>query len=284
MTTSTQPGKFAVVGNPIAHSRSPAIHAMFARQTGLELVYTTLLAPLNDFADTVRQFFAQGGRGLNVTVPFKEQAYELAASHLSERARIAGAVNTLWMQDGALHGCNTDGVGLLTDLQRLGHSPKGKRVLLVGAGGAARGACAPLLDSGCSQLMVVNRTASRAEALCRHIQQHRPEAQERLTWGGLDQAQGPFHIVINATSGSLSDTPLALPAGLYAAGALAYDMVYAKEATAFMRQAQSEGATDVADGLGMLVGQAAESFRIWHGVQPNVQATLTTLRAQLQQG
>lgn len=284
MTASTTPGKFAVVGNPIAHSRSPAIHALFAQQTGIDLVYTTLLAPLDNFKGTIEHFFAQGGQGLNITVPFKEQACALAREHLSERARIAGAVNTLWMHKNALHGCNTDGIGLLTDLQRLGHDPAGKRILLVGAGGAARGACAPLLDAGCQQLSIVNRTAARAHALCQHMVQHRPLASARLSAGGLEHAHGPFDIVINATSGSLSDTPPNLPEGLYAADALAYDMVYGTQPTAFMRQALSHGASQVADGLGMLVGQAAESFRIWHGVQPDVQATLTSLRAQLEQG
>ena len=284
MTTPAAPKTFAVVGNPIAHSRSPAIHALFGRQTGIPLSYTKLLAPLDDFAGAVIHFFNTGGSGLNITVPFKEQAFELARQNLSERARIAGAVNTLWLNNGALHGCNTDGVGLLTDLQRLGHDPTGKRILLVGAGGAARGACAPLLDGGCRQLHIVNRTAERAVMLRQHLLAFRPQATDLVSAGSLAQARGPYDIVINATSGSLNNMAPNLPNDLYAPGALAYDMVYATQPTAFMQQAMRDGAAHVADGLGMLVGQAAESFRLWHGVTPDVAATLQALRLQMAQG
>lgn len=282
--TSPAPLRFAVAGNPIAHSRSPAIHTLFGQQTGVPLTYTTLLAPLNDFQSAVRQFFDTGGKGLNVTVPFKEQAYQLAHDHLSERARIAGAVNTLWMESGALHGCNTDGVGLLNDLRRLGHDPKGKRILLVGAGGAARGACAPLIDAGCIKLDIVNRTASRAQVLRDHVLSFRAQAADRIWAGGLEHAGGPYDIVINATSGSLNDQAPSLPNCIYAPNSLAYDMVYSREPTAFMRQATARGAGMSADGLGMLVGQAAESFRIWNDVMPDVEATLHALRMQLSEG
>ena len=157
--------KFAVIGNPVAHSRSPFIHQAFGHQTGGSLVYDRLCAPLDNFAGTVKHFFADGGVGLNVTVPFKEQAWQMAQDGLSERARVAGAVNTLWMQDGQLKGCNTDGIGLLNDLERQGQNLAGKRILLVGAGGAAKGVVLPLLETGCARLHVVNRTVDKALAL-----------------------------------------------------------------------------------------------------------------------
>jgi shikimate dehydrogenase len=282
--TAPTPLRFAVAGNPVAHSRSPAIHALFGRQTGITLAYTTLLAPLDDFAATVERFFNEGGTGLNVTVPFKEQAFALAQPNVSERARIAQAANTLWMLNGKLHACNTDGVGLLMDLTRLGHDPRGKRILLVGAGGAARGVSAPLLDAGCALLHIVNRTAQRAHDLVDHLRTHRPDTAGRLQAGDLQQARGPYDIVINATSGSLHHQAPTLPAGLYSANALAYDMVYGSQPTAFMLQAGSDGAAQTADGLGMLAGQAAESFRLWHGVMPDVQATLTAVRALVNKG
>ncbi|MDS1140355.1 shikimate dehydrogenase [Pusillimonas sp. SM2304] len=281
MTTPLSFKRFGVAGNPIAHSRSPFIHEAFARQTGIALHYDRILAPLDGFADAVQAFFQQGGAGLNVTVPFKEQAFALARDHLSARARMAGAVNTLWMENGHLHGCNTDGLGLLNDLERLGHGPAGKRILLVGAGGAARGVVLPLLDAGCATLRVVNRTAERAAQLLAHVLGQAPAAAPRLSAGGLDQAAGPWDIVINATSSSLGDTPPGLPAGCYAPGALAYDMVYAAQATPFMLQARAQGAARTADGLGMLVGQAAASYAIWHGVQPQVEPVLEALRQAL---
>ncbi len=281
MTSATSFKRYAVVGHPVEHSRSPFIHEHFGRQTGLAVRYEKIQAPLDDFAGVVSDFFAQGGRGLNVTVPFKEEAFILAQAHLSARAKLAGAVNTLWMNQGRLHGCNTDGVGLLNDLLRLGHSPKGKNILLVGAGGAARGVVFPLLDAGCAQLHLVNRTAQRAQQLRQHVIGHMSQLAGRMTAGSLADAGGPWDIVINATSSSLGQTPPELPGGLYRAGALAYDMVYASQATAFMRQANEQGARETADGLGMLVGQAAASFAIWHGVSPDMEPVLRALRQQL---
>src|SRR5690606_15087558 len=154
VTQTDTPKRYAVVGNPVAHSRSPFIHDAFARQTGVSLVYDLLPAPLDAFVDAVQEFLDRGGAGLNVTVPFKEEAFRLAGENLSDRARLAGAANTLWMQDGALHACNTDGMGLLGDLRRIGHDPSGRRVLLVGAGGAARGVLLPLLHAGCAHLHI----------------------------------------------------------------------------------------------------------------------------------
>jgi shikimate dehydrogenase len=280
MTPSSKP-RYAVVGNPVGHSRSPWIHGEFARQCNIDLEYTTLLAPLDAFAPTIREFFESGGRGLNVTVPFKEQAYELAHADLSPRARLAGAVNTLWTRDGRLHGCNTDGVGLLADLQRLGYDPAGRRILLVGAGGAARGVVLPLLEAGCTRLHIVNRSPEKAAALHESMARQLPEHAERLSSGGLPDATGSWDIVINATSGSLSGQAPALPPGIFARGALAYDMVYSSRPTAFMEQAAAQGAARCSDGLGMLVEQAAASFAIWHGVMPETEEVLAGLRAEL---
>jgi len=275
---------YAVIGNPIGHSRSPAIHQAFGQQLGIPLRYDTLLAPIDAFAPTVTRFFAEGGQGLNVTLPFKEQAWTLAAAHLSERARLAGAVNTLWMKDGRLHGCNTDGVGLLYDLVRLGHAPQGRRILLIGAGGASRGVVYPLLKAGCASLRIVNRTASRAQELARHLAPLLPDLAPRLTAGGLDKAEGQWDIVINASSSSLGGESPDLKGARYAAAALAYDMLYAAQPTAFMAEAQALGASKVADGLGMLVGQAAASFEIWHGRRPDPAPVLEMLRRQLLAG
>lgn len=278
----TSPSRYAVIGNPVGHSKSPQIHTMFAAQTGQDLVYGVLPAPLDGFRQTMQDFFAAGGAGLNVTVPFKLDAFDLTRGRQSERAATAGAVNTLWMVDGALHGCNTDGVGLLHDLQRLGADLPRARVLLVGAGGAARGVLLPLLASGCPQVHVVNRTESRAHDLVRAFAGHAQAP--RLSAGGFAAlADGrQWDVVINATASSLSDAAPALPAGLYAREALAYDMVYGAQATAFMRQAHRDGAARTADGLGMLVSQAAESFFIWRGIRPRTEPVLAALRAQLQ--
>lgn len=281
MTQPLQPKSFAVVGNPIAHSLSPAIHAAFGRQLGIELDYRILLSPLDSFPATVTEFFAQGGSGLNVTVPFKETAYALAHPNLSQRASLAGAVNTLWMKDGALHGCNTDGVGLLLDLQRLGAPPAGKRILLVGAGGAAKGVVRPLLDAGCAALHIANRTPDRALELQAHIARNLPQFAALVSAGQLEHIAGQWDIVINATSSSLGALPPALPDTLYAPGALAYDMMYGAQPTPFMQQARAHGAAVVSDGLGMLVGQAAASFSIWHGASPDIAPVLTALRHKI---
>lgn len=279
----TTPARFAVIGNPVKHSRSPYIHQQFAAQTHIALSYERLEAPLEGFAHTVSQFFADGGRGLNVTVPFKLEAWELAREHLSTRARQAQAVNTLWMKQGALHGCNTDGVGLVSDLRRLGVPDKGAKILLVGAGGAARGVMGPLLETGCSQLHIVNRTADRAHQLVAEWHASDASTRQRLSSGSLTEAASPsgWDVVINASASSLGGQAPDLPSGLYAPGAWAYDMMYAAEPTAFMKQARSDGAAHTSDGLGMLVGQAAESFFLWHGRRPEVLPVLTSLRAEL---
>src|SRR5690625_2871691 len=233
--------RFAVIGNPIAHSQSPFIHQQFAQQTNIALVYDKLLCAREDFKHTVEDFFAQGGKGLNVTVPFKEAAHRLAADHLSPRAIIAGAVNTLWKVGPALHGCNTDGAGLVADLQRLGFMPQQQRILIVGAGGAARGAIPALLEANAQHIHIANRTEHRAHRLMADITHALPHHKTQLSAGGLDSVTQPWDIVINATSSSLqSNQPLAADIP-YAPHTLAYAMVYGTHATTFMQQAQRAG-------------------------------------------
>ena len=272
---------FAVVGNPIKHSRSPAIHEQFGRQTGIGLQYDLLESPLDGFALCVTDFFDGGGHGLNITVPFKEQAYALCGEGLSERARLAGAVNTLWMENGKLRGCNTDGVGLLADIARQGISIANQRILLVGAGGAAKGALFPLLESGCATLRIVNRSADRAHSLKDYAVTQLPKFAQKLSAGGLAEAHGEWDIVINATSSALAGQAPQISGATYADGALAYDMMYGPQPTPFMTQASAEGAHLIADGLGMLVEQAAEAFFIWNGRRPDPSPVLAKLRASM---
>lgn len=278
MISSASTQRFAVIGNPVSHSRSPSIHMRFAQQLGIDLAYTRIEAPINDFEQVVLAFFEQGGRGLNVTVPFKARAHAMASAALSTRATQAGAVNTLWHDGTRINGCNTDGVGLLGDLIRLGAWSSQVNVLIVGAGGAARGVLGPFLAATRGDIRVVNRTAARAHELVDTF-----GGPASLSAGPLADASRPggWDIVINATSSSLSDAVPELPVGLYAPGSWAYDMMYGSAPTPFMRLARTEGAAHTADGLGMLVGQAAESFSIWHGVQPDVVPVLAALRAEL---
>ncbi|MGB6006673.1 shikimate dehydrogenase [Castellaniella sp.] len=264
--------RYAVIGNPIAQSKSPVIHAAFARQFGHDIRYEAILAAPDAFEPAVRAFMAAGGKGMNVTAPFKLDALALS-DRLSDRARAAQAVNTLsFTQDGIL-GDNTDGFGLVFDIQsHLGVPLADRRVLIVGAGGAARGVLLPVLQAGPASLLVVNRNEDRARALIEPWKDSQP-----IAAGGLSAAHGGrFDVVINATSTGLSDGALDLGRELYAPGALAYEMVYGRQ-TPFMADARAQGAALVADGLGMLVGQAAESFRIWRGVMPDVDAVLRML-------
>ena len=268
---------YAVFGNPIAHSKSPATHAAFATATGQDLIYEARLAPLDDFSGAVAAFVQAGGKGANVTVPFKEEAFRLA-NRLSERAARAGAVNTLSFAGGEIVGDNTDGAGLVGDISRnLGVSLAGKRILLLGAGGATRGVIAPLLAEGPACLDIANRTASKAAELAAVFGDlARLHAGSFADFAGLS-----YDVVINATSASLSGASLPLPAGLFAPGSLAYDMMYGKGETPFLRLAREQGAGRCADGLGMLVEQAAEAFLVWRGVRPATEAVLADLRAQL---
>lgn len=284
--------RFAVIGHPIGHSKSPLIHKTFGQQLGIDLVYDAIQSPVDQFDQTVQTFFKAAGVGLNVTVPFKEQAWHLSRQHLSSRAKLAGAVNTLWQSEGQIHGCNTDGVGLIADLSRLGVDLNQKNVLIVGAGGASRGILGPLMQAGCKHIRVVNRTPDRAHQLISDVaraiaQAHELAAACQISAGGLTHVFDPtradtpslYEIVINATASGLSDQAPVLPDGLYASGALAYDMMYGDQPTAFMRQAHEQGAHMVSDGLGMLVEQAAESFYIWHGVKPQTQPVIDLIRA-----
>jgi len=275
LSASLQIDRYAVIGNPIAHSKSPEIHARFAAQTGELLAYERLLAPLDGFAAAVRDFIATGGRGANVTVPFKLEAFELADT-LSERARAAGAVNTLSFADGRIAGDNTDGVGLVTDIVRnAGVALAGRRILLLGAGGASRGVLLPLLQESPREIVVANRTATRAAELAQRFAAH-----GTVDGCGFDGIRGKFDVVINGTSASLSAELPPLPAGVFAPGGLAYDMMYGAQPTVFMMFAARQGAT-TRDGLGMLVEQAAEAFAVWRGVRPDTGPVLAAMREAL---
>ena len=256
--------RYALVGNPVAHSKSPWIHAEFARATAQDLEYRLLEAPLDGFAAAVQRFRAGGGKGLNVTLPFKQEAFQLCSS-VSERARRAQAVNTLVLETG--FGDNTDGVGLVRDLSQ-NLDCRFSNVLLLGAGGAAQGVVGPLLEAGASRLVIANRTASKATALAERFPGACGQGYDRLT--------GDFDLVINATSAGLAGEAPPLPPGLLRSGVLAYDMVYGRE-TPFLAAAKRAGAR-VSDGLGMLVEQAAESFFIWRGVRPQTRPVLAALR------
>lgn len=262
-------------GNPIGHSKSPLIHRLFAQQCAEVMQYEAILAPVDGFADAWRNFVAAGGRGGNVTVPFKELAFQLAEV-LTERARKAGAVNTLSLNaQGQLCGDNTDGAGLVADLIRLGVSLHGKRVLLLGAGGASRGVIQPLLSAGVAELVLANRTLQKAELIAGSFS-------EQVKACALDTIPvQPYDLVINATSSGLSGSRPDISAQHLQHCQLAYDMMYGKEPTAFLQWCQLQGVAQCADGLGMLVGQAAESFAIWRGKKPDITPVLAELKRQL---
>jgi shikimate dehydrogenase len=260
--------RYAVVGNPVAHSMSPQIHAEFARATGQDLRYERIEAPLDGFERTVEAFRAQGGKGLNVTVPFKQAAFRYCA-RVSERADKAKVVNTLLLSASGAFGDLTDGVGLVTDLTRnLDFGLNGASLLLMGAGGAAQGVAPALLDAGVSRLVIANRTVSKARALA---------ARFGVAACGYEELGGQaFDLVVNATSAGLANEAPKLPRSAFKSGALAYDLVYGRD-TPFLAQARAAGAR-VSDGLGMLVEQAAESFLVWRGVRPETRAILGRLR------
>ncbi len=259
--------RYAVIGNPVAHSKSPWIHAEFARAAGHDIEYTRIEAPLDAFAQALERFRAAGGKGVNVTVPFKQQAFELCR-RTSDRARVAQAANTLVLGDA--FGDNTDGVGLVRDISgNLGLSLKGKRLLLLGAGGAAQSVVGALLDAGVARLAIANRTVSRAQALAARF----PGS---LACGYDTLAGQSFDVVINATSAGLANASPPLPAGVLGKDMLAYDMLYGRD-TPFLAAARVAGAR-ACDGLGMLVEQAAESFFLWRGVRPATRPVLAKLR------
>ncbi|MBT9613040.1 MAG: shikimate dehydrogenase [Burkholderiales bacterium] len=268
------PNHYAVFGNPISHSKSPLIHATFARQTGEVIRYEALLAPTDEFAAAVDAFRAAGGRGANVTVPFKQAAFSYATD-LTERARLAQAVNTLRFEGEQVLGDNTDGAGLVRDItHNLGFAVQGKDVLLMGAGGAARGVLLPLLSCQPNSLTIANRTLHKAEALAQQFAAYgKVQASDYPSLAG-----GRFDLLINATSSSLHDELPPLPPRIIAPGALAYDMMYGKGLTPFLAFAEANQATHLADGLGMLVEQAAESFYVWRGIRPETQPVIEMLR------
>lgn len=268
--------RYCVFGNPVAHSKSPAIHMAFADQLGEAIDYTAIEAPLDDFAGAWRRFVADGGRGANVTVPFKEDAFRLCDT-LSSRARRAGAVNTLLLgKNGQTYGDTTDGVGLVRDLGRHDVALEGARVLVLGAGGAVRGILEPLLAVAPASVMVANRTADKAIALAADFSELGQIAGAGFS-ALTDEFKGEFDVVINGTSASLAGELPPLPDSLFATGATAYDMMYGAEQTVFLRWASSLGARPV-DGLGMLVEQAAESFFQWRGKRPDTAPVLELLR------
>ena len=270
---------YAVIGNPIAHSKSPIIHHAFAELTRQDIQYERVLAPLDDFAGTVHSLIAQGFKGANVTAPFKLEAYAMA-NQLTERAQDAGAVNTLIFTPQGIIGDNTDGIGLVRDItENLGVSIKGKRVLLIGAGGASEGVLHPLLEAQPELLIITNRTLDKAINMVKRV-----EARGEMLYVSVDAyafddlADQQFDIVINATSAGLTDSQLPLPASVFAPGALAYDMMYGR-VTPFMAFAHQNGA-NVFDGLGMLIEQAAEAFYLWRGVRPDTAPVIEMFKHQ----
>jgi len=265
--------QYCVIGNPIAHSKSPEIHPVFAAQTGQDLRYGRCLAPKGGFAETVRSLVAQGYKGANVTVPFKIEAVTVA-TRLSERARAAGAVNTLSFKDGEIIGDNTDGPGLVADILRnAGVALADKRVLLLGAGGAARGIMLPFIEQRPQAILVANRTRATADSLAAQFSGHGVH----VSACGFDEIDGPYDIVINATSSSLTAEMPPVPASAFAKGTLALDMMYGSAPSPFMVFASAQGA-DTRDGLGMLVEQAAEAFLVWRGVRPDTSQIFQQLR------
>ena len=266
--------KYAVLGNPISHSKSPQIHAVFAKQTGRLISYEAVLAPLDGFAANVQNLIAQGFRGANVTVPFKFEAYALCDA-LTQRAEAAGAVNTLTFTNGKISGDNTDGAGLINDIAlNLGVTLQGAQILLLGAGGAAQGVLLPLLNAQPAGITIANRSLEKAHFMVQKIAAQ--NAVCNITISNYENLQSQFDVVINATSAGLSGSALPIPAIIFGKNCLAYDMMYGVE-TPFMAQARVNGA-QVADGLGMLVEQAAEAFYIWRFVRPETPPVIAMLK------
>lgn len=265
--------QYAVMGNPISHSKSPIIHRKFAQATNQLIDYQAILVKEHNFYAAVTAFQAAGGKGLNITVPFKGDAYNIATIR-SERAQRAGAVNTLKFSNGEIYGDNTDGIGLLRDLtNNLGISVRGKRLLILGAGGATHGILAPLLNAEPQQVVIANRTAERAVKLANDFANL-----GKIVGGGFnDLTNEQFEIIINATSASIDDQIPPLPTTIFANGACCYDLMYAAAPTAFLNWCLNNSAAKIADGLGMLVEQAAEAFFLWRGVRPNTKHVINEL-------
>ncbi len=277
MTGSEKAERYAVMGNPIAHSKSPLIHSLFAQQTGQHMQYDAILVDMDGFEQAVAEFRQAGGHGLNITVPFKQQAWALA-SQRSPRAELAGAVNTLDFSAGNCYGDNTDGIGLVRDLQDNHQlTLQGQDILVLGAGGAVRGVLAPLLEQQPRRIIIGNRTATKAvelAALFAHL--------GNIEGMGLDALpQQPFDLIINGTAASLHGEVVPVPEACVGDSSCAYDMMYAAQATTFMTWAQDLGAAKCFDGLGMLVEQAAESFYIWRKLRPQTAAVIAALRTRM---
>lgn len=263
--------RFAVIGNPIAHSLSPIIHQCFAKQVNVQLTYEKIQGDDASFEEQVSDFFAQDGKGMNVTLPFKQRAFAMA-KNCSERCLKAGAANTLWMEENQLHADNTDGIGLVRDLTRyIGLA--GKRLLILGAGGAARGIIYPLLENTPQEIVVTNRTVSKAEEFQRAFPQIKSLP--------LNEIDEQFDVVLNATSAGLAGEFIALPEACLAGKPFCYDLSYKQNGITPFVQYAKESNCDAVDGLGMLVEQAAEAFFIWHGMMPETQEVLTFLRQSM---
>lgn len=269
--------QFRVFGNPIAQSKSPFIHQQFAMQSKLFINYESELVELGEFDAAVKKLIANKGKGANVTAPFKEQAFTLC-DELSERAKLAGAVNTLTFSNGMVYGDTTDGLGLVNDLLRHHVQLKGSKILLLGAGGAAKGVVQSILEQSPQSLTIANRTLSKAQAIVEQYPHAKVSAVTFENTGNL-----MFDIIINATSAGLSGASLPISDQTIKSAHTCYDMVYGKEPTAFLKQAKLLCVDNIIDGLGMLVGQAAESFHLWNNIRPDVEPVLISLRAQLKQ-
>ena len=268
--------RYAVFGNPIGHSKSPFIHSLFAHQTADSLIYTAETAPVDGFVKAVEAFFADGGKGCNVTLPFKEDAYRFA-SCLTERAKLAGAVNTLMLlDDGNIIGDNTDGAGLVQDLIHNRVTLEGARILIIGAGGAARGVIQPLLDQQPHSITITNRTFAKAQQLVELFASYGPIVAKEMM-----SIEEEFDVIINSTSASLNGELPAISAAIFSSDSVSYDMMYGKSLTSFNQWAKDQGVTHTYDGLGMLVGQAAESFALWRGLRPEIERVLGELRKSL---
>lgn len=276
----SNPDAYAVMGNPIAHSKSPQIHKMFAQQTHQRITYEAILVDVGGFEQAVGNFVATGGKGLNITVPFKQEAWRLVDQR-SQRAELSGAVNTVIVnQDRTLKGDNTDGVGLVRDLMRNHNiALQAKTVLLIGAGGAARGVLEPLLLENPAQILITNRTPDRAHELVNQFSSIGNV--QGCAFTALAQQTQEFDLIINATSASLHNEIPDIPASVISRQSFCYDMMYAASATAFMRWATQQGAAKSVDGLGMLVEQAAESFYLWRGVRPQTKEVIDAIRQSL---
>jgi shikimate dehydrogenase len=278
---SSAVSRYAVVGHPVAHSQSPFIHAAFAAQTGEPVSYDRLLCPLDGFAPALREFAAGGASGCNVTMPFKFEAFGLVAK-TTPRARIAAACNVIRFDTDGWLGDNTDGAGLVRDIERnAGVDLRGARILLIGAGGGAAGALGPLLASGASEVVVANRSVDRARALVdRHVEALGAAASARVVAAPLDGCGEGFDVVVNATATSVAGAAVPVAPSVLRRGGLALDMMYGRAAAAFVAWAEAHGARG-RDGLGMLVEQAAEAFLLWRGVEPETAPVLRALRERI---